>query len=63
MPDARVIAFDGDDRGRLRSVPVSDGEEVFSSEEPDEADDGIRSQLVAALDFMRRRITGEYEVD
>lgn len=63
MPDARVIAFDGDDRSRLRSVPVSDGDELFNSEEPDEADAGIRAQVVAALDFMRRRITGEYEVD
>lgn len=62
MPDARVIAFDGDDRGRLRSVPVIDGEEVFTSDSP-ASDAGVRAQVVSALDFVRRRITGDYEVD
>ena len=63
MPDARVIALDGDDRGRLRSVPVSADEELFSSEATEEESTGVRDHMIATLDFMRRRITGEYEVD
>ena len=67
MPDARVIPFDGDDRGRRpgagQAGPVPLDAEVFDFEEYAEEPPSLSERAVSALDFLRRRITGEYAVD
>jgi 1-acyl-sn-glycerol-3-phosphate acyltransferase len=60
MPDARVIPIDGGDRRRRtaqpRAVPEPD------PPQPEPATDW-EQRITAALDFLRRRLTGDYDVD
>ena len=50
MPEARVIPLRPDDDGEPRAVPPR-------------AAPGWEEQLAGGLDFLRRRLTGEYETD
>ncbi|MDQ1247353.1 MAG: hypothetical protein QG597_1723 [Actinomycetota bacterium] len=60
MPDARVIPFDDSGRPRLRPAVE---EEVFEVEDLQEEPRSMADRVAGTLDFLRRRITGEYEVD
>src|SRR4051812_50090595 len=50
MPEARVIPLRPDDDGEPRATPPS-------------APPGWEEQLAGGLEFLRRRLTGEYETD
>lgn len=61
MPNARVIPFDDGDRSRLRPAP--DPAVGFEVEDLAEESPGVADRIAGGLDFLRRRITGEYDVD
>ena len=63
MPSARVIPIDGDDRRRSAAAEEL-AEELFDLVE-DANDEGasLSERVVGALSFVRRRLTGDYDVD
>ena len=62
MPSARVIPIDGDDRRRAAEEAANeDVFELLESAEPESPSLGER--VTGALSFLRRRVTGDYEVD
>jgi len=68
MPDARIIPIDGDSgspRGRKKGAPAADpAPEAPASLPSNVFDSPAAEQRVAdALAFLRRRLTGDYEVD
>ncbi|MFM2438806.1 MAG: hypothetical protein RLZ55_1631, partial [Actinomycetota bacterium] len=54
MPDARVIPFDGEDRGRRSAGPMPVEAEVFDFEEYVDDSPSLSERAVSALDFLRR---------
>lgn len=64
MGSAKVIPIDGDDRAR-RSEDVPTEAEIFDLGEQLAvgADPSLREKIMDTLGFLRRRVTGEYDVD
>ena len=70
MPNAKVIPFDGEDRGRPAKSRARAGLEV-DEEQPDvysmveefEESPELGERTADLMAFVRRRVTGEYEVD
>jgi 1-acyl-sn-glycerol-3-phosphate acyltransferase len=66
MPDARVIPFDGDPRSQ-RGAGRSPGEDqpAATSELPHNVFDSpeLEERVAEALAFLRRRVTGDYQID
>ncbi|MFY9331592.1 MAG: lysophospholipid acyltransferase family protein [Candidatus Nanopelagicales bacterium] len=67
MPDARILAFDSDPQ-RRGSAPLGSQTPKRQAQAADEHEEsldreGVLQALEQAGDFLRRRLTGEYEVD
>lgn len=63
MPSARVIPIDGEDRRRSAATEES-AEELFDVvESASEGDTSLSERMMGALSFLRRRLTGDYDVD
>jgi 1-acyl-sn-glycerol-3-phosphate acyltransferase len=65
MPDAQVLPFDGDRRGRARSHTRDEEAPREETEEPRGTGLGgdVEQLVTAGLDFLRRRLAGDYTVD
>ncbi|RKN09806.1 lysophospholipid acyltransferase family protein [Streptomyces radicis] len=64
MGDAKVIPFDeGERRGRGRARPPLDDAPEERAEPEESPGDGLDEALARGFAFLRRRLTGEYEVD
>lgn len=63
MGDARVIPFDDSSRSRRRPVAEVSEDDVLDLSELTPEPPGLRERVTDSLDFLRRRITGEYPVD
>lgn len=61
MGSARVIPLDGE-QGRRRRRREAEPE-LFEVVDPDENDGGLAERVADGLNFLRRRLTGDYEVD
>ncbi len=63
MGDARVIPFDDSSRSRRRPVAEVSEDDVLDISELTPEPPSLRERVTDSLDFLRRRITGEYPVD
>jgi 1-acyl-sn-glycerol-3-phosphate acyltransferase len=66
MPDARVIPFDGDPRSQRAAGRASgDAESAAAAELPHNVFESpeLEERVAEALAFLRRRVTGDYQID
>ena len=64
MPSARVIPIDGEDRRRAAATEQESAEELFDMvEAANEQGSSLSERMVGAMSFLRRRLTGDYDVD